>query len=644
MPNVYLLSIGINTYRHPSISSLHACVSDVQLLRRQLLDLALVRPEHCSELLDARATRQQIIQTFRQHFGQIADGDIALLHFSGHGTRQRIPRAFSEADLEIELGKMEATCCYDSRCGNTYSIADKEWRWLIAELQTERPRSLFVGLFDCCHSGSMTREEQVRIRRTGEAKDARPLVSLLEGQYQAQLDRGEELQLPPINYLSFSACAYSELARENAQGGYFTRALVEALRHHPPSISYADLHRAVQASVIQWSKDQQHPYLDCWGTAHPHHQFLSQQLSPANHWPRLFFNGTDWQVNLGAIHGLTLAVDQKNVLPIVVDDQTTPIGAARVRAIHPEKTQVQPQWESTPPTADTALRIALYAPPLALQLEGQHLDQTILDQLETSLLTPQRSPHFQWQANAQYVLQLRPAHVHLYRLGPEQRQLLIGLEGESPLALDWLLLQIHWIAKWEMLQRLRTPRHGQLRPHDIDLHCYLSSDGSDDLIDISPSHQADFQTFSLPYPEQPLPQPYRKGNKHPYTKSLHCLLVHLDRKYAIQQKIEDYEKPISRNSRSILYDSTKQNPGGGLGIGEQTVRQATDTFLLIASTEALSSASFFEQRGFAQQFGRVIAASDLQRLKEDLTKKTYSRAQREWVVKRFTIQLKRAEP
>ena len=153
MPNrVYALLVGINDYG-PDIESLDGCVNDVDLLH-EYLDRRVGAPALAVEVLkNDDATRANIIDRFRSHLGQARSGDVALFQFCGHGARWASNAAFRESFPD---GKDEGLVCSDSRRPDGYDLADKELAVLIAEVAGNEAH--VAVLFDCCHSGSGTRE------------------------------------------------------------------------------------------------------------------------------------------------------------------------------------------------------------------------------------------------------------------------------------------------------------------------------------------------------------------------------------------------------------------------------------------------------------------------------------------------------
>jgi hypothetical protein len=144
---VYALLVGIDRYPRP-IPPLHGCVNDIRAIEA-LLRERVSGGEFALDALvltDAAATRQALIDGFRQHLGQAGRDDIALFYYSGHGSQEQAPPEF----WTIEPDHLDETLvCYDSRQPDRYDLADKELSKLIAELAAKQPQIVIV--LDCCH-------------------------------------------------------------------------------------------------------------------------------------------------------------------------------------------------------------------------------------------------------------------------------------------------------------------------------------------------------------------------------------------------------------------------------------------------------------------------------------------------------------
>lgn len=83
------LLVGINTY---PTAPLYGCVTDVELQRELLIHRFGFNPANILTVTDAQATREGILQAFEEHLiKQAKPGDIAVFHYSGHGSQVNDP-------------------------------------------------------------------------------------------------------------------------------------------------------------------------------------------------------------------------------------------------------------------------------------------------------------------------------------------------------------------------------------------------------------------------------------------------------------------------------------------------------------------------------------------------------------------------
>ncbi len=160
---VYALLVGIDKYP-ASIRPLNGCVNDIQRVQTLLADRIGRAGDRFEPLLllDNNATRQAVIDGFRQHLRKATQDDVALFYYSGYGSQEQSPPQF----WYLEPDRLDETLvCWDSRLEDGWDLADKELAQLIAEVAANGPH--IAVILDCCHSVSGTRapEERVGVRR-----------------------------------------------------------------------------------------------------------------------------------------------------------------------------------------------------------------------------------------------------------------------------------------------------------------------------------------------------------------------------------------------------------------------------------------------------------------------------------------------
>lgn len=277
--NIYALLVGIDTYHPvsvPAISSLKGCVNDIKAVEAYLRERTkadewkLVEPSNLPWILtNEKATRQAIINSFEQHLCNANSDDIVLFYYSGHGAQEKATEDF----WHLEPDRLNETLvCYDSRTEGSRDLADKELAYLISQVAQKNPH--VVMIFDCCHSGSGTRDlaPEIIVRRAPVDSRERPLSSYIFAQDQTALDelltssrnlekKTTGLVLPKGRHVMLSACRDYELAKEykgedGQSRGAFSYFLLETLQRTNGSLTYRDLARTINALVSGKVQDQ----------------------------------------------------------------------------------------------------------------------------------------------------------------------------------------------------------------------------------------------------------------------------------------------------------------------------------------------------------------------------------------------------
>jgi len=217
---------GARGARRASIPDLRGAVRDAQTLAALLEIRFGFEPQDVRLLIDEEATREGILEAIREHLIEPSrPGDLAVFHFSGHGSRIASSTSASLHGLDQTLVPFDAGA-------GARDVWDKELRALLNELLDRQAR--VTALFDCCFSGSITRGQEGA--RTApwderEASEVYPEVPAADGPSPAR--RGA---------LVFAASQDIQVAREleGEDGeihGLFSGALHEVLASAPPGES-----------------------------------------------------------------------------------------------------------------------------------------------------------------------------------------------------------------------------------------------------------------------------------------------------------------------------------------------------------------------------------------------------------------------
>ena len=141
------LLVGINNYPNPE-ERLEGCVNDVFLMSEVLqesgFDASQIRT-----VLDERATAEGIRSRMEWLLDGAQDGDQRVLYFSGHGS-QIMDYGPDETIDRLD----ECLVPWDFDWTREKAIVDDWFHDLYSQLPYE---SRLIVVFDCCHSGGMTR-------------------------------------------------------------------------------------------------------------------------------------------------------------------------------------------------------------------------------------------------------------------------------------------------------------------------------------------------------------------------------------------------------------------------------------------------------------------------------------------------------
>lgn len=165
----HALLIGIGDYPSDSGWNRIHGNNDVEIIRSSLLRQGF--PENqISVLIDSSATKKNILASFMALTSHVRPGDIAYIHFSGHGQQ------VTDLDGDEEDGFDEAWIPYDAKKvyeagvyeGQNHLI-DDELNTLLSKLRVRiGSKGKIIVVADACHSGSGSRgnDEDIFIRGT----------------------------------------------------------------------------------------------------------------------------------------------------------------------------------------------------------------------------------------------------------------------------------------------------------------------------------------------------------------------------------------------------------------------------------------------------------------------------------------------
>lgn len=303
---LYALMVAIDRYNKP-VPPLRGCVNDrdamKDYLERQFANQDDVKLQ-IKTVTDDEATKQGVINAFK-HFDRAGKDDICLFYFSGHGSQSPSPKEFLHLDPD---GMNESLVCYDSRNG-AKDLMDKELSYLIWKA-TNKNNPHFIAIFDCCNSGTITRNATMTVRQA----PAAPYPTRFQEYFghenykiDKQSDATEFLSPPRGRYIQLSACKEQETAKETQidgqPRGIFTYNLVQVLEQNGGNISYAELQQILQMRVGNQVRDQ-FPQLITTEPNDKSQRFLGGTIPAAAPNYLIQYSKGKWLLNAGLVQGI----------------------------------------------------------------------------------------------------------------------------------------------------------------------------------------------------------------------------------------------------------------------------------------------------------------------------------------------------
>jgi hypothetical protein len=164
-PQQRALLVGINEYPNPE-NRLEGCVNDVFTISAVLQETGFL-PEDIRVVLDDRATADGIRERLRWLLQDVSDdpADERFFYYSGHGAQMP---TYGEGDKTDHVD--ECLVPWDFDWNEQTAITDDDFFELYSQLPY---RARFVAIFDCCHSGGMTRAGGSKVRGLSPPDDIR---------------------------------------------------------------------------------------------------------------------------------------------------------------------------------------------------------------------------------------------------------------------------------------------------------------------------------------------------------------------------------------------------------------------------------------------------------------------------------------
>ncbi len=253
------LLIGINHYVPPPdykpstsegrmvIEDLHGCINDANAMYSIITSKFGFEQKNIDTLLDDSGTRDGILNAMNKLLENCNAGDIAFIFYAGHGSEVRNSLSF-EADK-----KDQSIVPADFWKEGIRDIRDKELSKLFNEFLDKKVK--LTVIFDCCHSGSISRGPNVR-------PDGLRYMPMANWDSKDPSRYSIPETRPGDDFLIFSAAQSNEEAAEytdydGVHHGAFTKALTEALNQQSVDASALDIFTSARAILKSYGKSQE---------------------------------------------------------------------------------------------------------------------------------------------------------------------------------------------------------------------------------------------------------------------------------------------------------------------------------------------------------------------------------------------------
>ncbi|MFL6260318.1 MAG: caspase family protein [Thermoanaerobaculia bacterium] len=265
----WALLIGINSYPNfASRGQLTGCIHDVEVMRQVLIDSFNFPESQIALLIDGQATREGILGAMKDLVQKAGPEDVVVVHYSGHGSQMTDlegdePDGLDETIVPSDSGRAP----HENR-----DIKDDEIYLWLKDLTAKTSNVTLI--FDCCHSGTIVRDDFGGAERWIEP-DLRPpdqlppspIPEIFRGALDGGRDVGPGGWLPlGEKYVLLSGCRRDEKACEMEEPGgnrhgALTFFLAQELRKAESGTTYRDLFEAL-APRISSQFPAQHPQLE----------------------------------------------------------------------------------------------------------------------------------------------------------------------------------------------------------------------------------------------------------------------------------------------------------------------------------------------------------------------------------------------
>jgi hypothetical protein len=261
------LLVGINRYQIAG-ADLRGCVNDVKDLSAALVEFHGFKKGDITVVTDGAATKKAMQAGIGALMRDSKKGDVALLHYSGHGSN--VP----DDNGDESDGRDEILC-----------PTDLDWNdplrddWLRKTFDGLRAGVSFTAIMDCCHSGTNTRailppDARVKERYLPSpsslkaAESGRSLPKNVTSELRRSprsTRKAKDIVKAELPEMLITGCRDTQTSADafinRRYNGALTFAIVEAIRKSKGRLTYRELHDRTSA-VLKTRKFDQTPQLE----------------------------------------------------------------------------------------------------------------------------------------------------------------------------------------------------------------------------------------------------------------------------------------------------------------------------------------------------------------------------------------------
>lgn len=307
---LYSLLVGIADYHEAP--RLDGCLIDVDNMTNYIKEIQESKPNTYDEvidpvvLVDKYATRENILDHLKQVVSKLEEEDSLVFYYCGHGVNEMSQGQFFGNYNET----IQSLYCYESSENN--KLASKEIRFVLNQAPKE---AHLLTLYDCCHSGEMSRSSRPKVQRRSASSSpasARSFDSFAFSELTTENElRSKEFYdiFPDRNIMSLGACLTREEAFGTDDGGFFTSSLLRILKANKNHINYADLLKQIDLDIRRTDKYKQAPAMSILGDRR-YDQSTSwlrmngDHLESGQSFIKYNFEIENWIFSKGMMHGL----------------------------------------------------------------------------------------------------------------------------------------------------------------------------------------------------------------------------------------------------------------------------------------------------------------------------------------------------